>query len=196
MDSFTSEDDCLIHRVNVWENQWDVHKQHFLAGRQSDVHCKLSWKHLKDCPLSQTRGWLKVNLASRSRLFLSRYVFLIRLRRRSRWCQAQTKEERSAHAYKLRGMNMHILTAPTLHPPSPTFPRQLLLKRVLYLSWQQWSHSPGLIYLKGRIMNSLWHLISPSLLIWLSAGICMAICTTGPLDCRLELLDIYRRKNL
>lgn len=37
--------------------------------------------------------------------------------------------------------------------------------------------SPGLIYLRGGIMNSLWHLIFPSLLIWLSAGICTAIHT-------------------
>ena len=28
-------------------------------------------------------------------------------------------------------------------------------------------------------MNSLWHLISPSLLIWLSAGICTAIHSAG-----------------
>lgn len=52
-------------------------------------------------------------------------------------------------------------------PPS----QQLSLKRVLYLRWQQWSHSPGLIYLRDGIMNSLWHLIWPSLLIWVSAGI-------------------------
>lgn len=56
--------------------------------------------------------------------------------------------------------------------------RQLLLKCVLYLRWQRWSHSPGLIYLRGRIMNSLWHLIFPSLLIWLSAGIGTGIHTT------------------
>lgn len=56
-------------------------------------------------------------------------------------------------------------------------PRQLLLKRALYLRWQRWSRSPGLIYLRRGIMNSLWHLIFPSLLIWLSAGICTAIHT-------------------
>lgn len=55
--------------------------------------------------------------------------------------------------------------------------RQLLLKPVLYLRWQQWSCSPGLIYLRGGIMNSLWHLIFPSLLIWLSAGMCTVIHT-------------------
>lgn len=119
MDSFTSEDDCLIHRVNVWETQWDVHKQHFLAGRQSDVHCKLSWKHLNDCPLSQTHGRLKVNLASRARLFLSLYVFLIHLRRRSRWCQAQTKVERSAHAYKCEGWTCIFSQRPPFTLPFP-----------------------------------------------------------------------------
>lgn len=35
---------------------------------------------------------------------------------------------------------------------------------------------PGLIYLRGGIMNSLWHLIFPSLFIWL-AGIRTAIHT-------------------
>lgn len=68
--------------------------------------------------------------------------------------------------------------------------RQLLLKRVLYLRWQQWSRSPGLIYLRGGIMNSLWHLIFPSLLIWLSAGICTAIHTAWA--SRLEP-HIFRR---
>lgn len=56
-------------------------------------------------------------------------------------------------------------------------PDKLLLQPVLYLRWQRWSRSPGLIYLRGGIMNSLWHLIFPSLLIWLSAGICTAIHT-------------------
>lgn len=39
------------------------------------------------------------------------------------------------------------------------------------MRWQQWSHSPGLIYLRDGIMNSLWHLIWPSLLFWVSARI-------------------------
>lgn len=60
---------------------------------------------------------------------------------------------------------MHIFTA--IHPLDVQF----LYKRVLYLRWQQRSHSPGLIYLRDRIMNSLWHLIWPSLLIWVSARI-------------------------
>lgn len=72
-------------------------------------------------------------------------------------CLRQTKIEVCS------SWSVHIFTA----PPS----QQLPLKRVLYLRWQQWSHSPGLIYLRDRIMNSLWHLIWPSLLIWVSAGI-------------------------
>lgn len=72
-------------------------------------------------------------------------------------CLTQTKREVCS------SWSVHIFTA----PPS----QQLSLKRVLYLRWQQWSHSPGLIYLRDGIMNSLWHLIWPSLLIWVSAGI-------------------------
>lgn len=72
-------------------------------------------------------------------------------------CVTQTKIEVCS------SWSVHIFTV----PPS----QQLSLKRVLYLRWQQWSHSPRLIYLRDGIMNSLWHLIWPSLLIWVSAGI-------------------------
>lgn len=123
----------------------------FPAGQRPDVYCKRSPVHLKDRPQSPTHGWLEVNAAARSPP--------------EHLCANDRCEQRQrspAHAYKCEGVNVRILTVLTYpHPP-----RQLLLKRVLYLSWQQWSHSPGLIYLKGRIMNSLWHLIFPSLLIW------------------------------
>lgn len=65
--------------------------------------------------------------------------------------------------------------------------RQIWLKRGFYLRWQRWSRSLGLIYLRVGIMNSLWHLISQSPLIWLSAGIRTAI--HGPLDRSLTHLD-------
>ena len=91
---------------------------------------------------------------------------------------------------KNRGLHMNTYTR--MNMLMAQFCRQLLLKRVLYLRWQRWSHSPGLIYLRGGKMNSLWHLIFPSLLIWLSAGICTTIHTAillGPLDWRLTHCD-------
>lgn len=81
------------------------------------------------------------------------------------------------HEQKQRSLRMHMYARVYAHALTAHSSRQLLLKPVLYLRWQQWSRSPGLIYLRGGIMNSLWHLIFPSLLIWLSAGMCTVIHT-------------------